>query len=46
MPSTSGLGNDVRSILMEIKDTFTYQINDLRDEVQTKIKIRPCDFDL
>jgi hypothetical protein len=35
MPSTSGLGNDVRSILMEIKDTFTYQINDLRDEVQT-----------
>ena len=35
MPSTSGLGNDVRSILMEIKDTFTNQINDLRGEVQT-----------
>lgn len=34
-PSTSGLGNDVRSILMEIKETFTNQINDLRSEVQT-----------
>ena len=35
MPSTSGLGNDVRSILIEIKETFTNQINDLRGEVQT-----------
>jgi len=35
MPSTSELDNDVRSILMEIKETFTNQINDLRGEVQT-----------
>ena len=35
MPSTSELGNDVRSIFMEIKETFTNQINDLRSEVQT-----------